>query len=183
MPLKPLQQTVDNFEMFTKWLSGCCLFVTDWGPKETLSLGYFFFVVFFSFFLVSAVISEFGLGIYLMQRPRQTISHRGWWLQPAAHVQALLSQGIPRGIYDTFPRVSRLLPSTPPVPAMCVACKDSGKPPGASQSSTLSMALGSITPCTSKLVLSVVATWWFTDPQYFWQRMILILFWRVIENR
>lgn len=59
MSLKPLQQTGDSFEMLTKWLSGCCLFVVDWGPEETLSLDCFFF-----FFLVSAFISAFGLGIY-----------------------------------------------------------------------------------------------------------------------
>lgn len=146
-------------------------------------LGVFCWVFFFLLFFLSAVISDFGLGIYLMQRPRQTISHRGWWLQPRVHVLALLSQGIPRGIYDTFPRVSRLLPSTPLVPATCAACKDSGKPPGASQCSAPSMALGSITPCASKSGLSVVGTWWFTDPKYFQQQIILVWFWRVIENR
>lgn len=75
--------------------------------------------------------------------------------------------------------------SCPPLPHSCHVCGLQGlrKAPGASQPSAPSMALGSITQCASKSALSVVATWWFTDPKCFWQQMIPVWFWRVIENK
>lgn len=58
MPLKPLQQTVDSFEMFTKWLSGYCLFCCWLGAQGDLvsELVLAFFSFFFWCLLLSVIL-------------------------------------------------------------------------------------------------------------------------------